>query len=113
MPSGYRGNGLNPGIQGGRRAGFREKQIWLSPQNFKPQWAMEIKWTNRFLEKPEEIKSLLTFCENNKLKSALVTTIDKSGSMEKNKIRIHYLPDALYAYTVGRNTILQKQNRNG
>jgi predicted AAA+ superfamily ATPase len=87
--------------------------IGLSPQNFKPLWALEIKWSNRYLEKPSELKSLLTFCENNKLKSALVTSIDKMGTIEKEKIKLHFLPAALYAYTVGRNTILQKQKRHG
>lgn len=49
--------------------------------------------------------------ETNKLKSALVTTIDKSGSREMEKMKLHFLPSSLYAYTVGKNTILQKQQR--
>ena len=87
--------------------------VGLSLQNFKPQWALEIKWSNRYFENPGELKSLLTFCETNKLKSALVTTIDKTGSREIRKIKLHFLPSSLYAYTVGRDTIMQKQPRNG
>ncbi len=34
-------------------------------------------------------------------------------SVEKNKIKLHFFPSTLYAYTVGRNTILLEQNRNG
>ena len=83
--------------------------VGLSPANFKPQWALEIKWSNRYFEIPGELKSLLTFCETNKLKSALVTTIDKSGAKEMKEVKLHFLPSALYAYTVGKNTILQKQ----
>ncbi len=86
--------------------------VELSPQNFKPVWALEIKWSNRAFENPGELKSLLTFCENNKLKSALVTTLDKEGSKEMPELKIHFLPSALYAYTIGRNTILQKQKRS-
>lgn len=86
--------------------------IGLSSHNAKPQWALEIKWSNRFYEKPAELKSLLSFCETNGLKSALVTTLDKSGINELKKLRIYYLPSAVYAYTVGNNTILQKQHRN-
>jgi len=85
--------------------------VGLSPQNFKPLWALEIKWSNRYFESPGELKSLLTFCETNKLKSALVTTIDKSGTKEMRDVKLHFLPSALYAYTVGKNTILQKQLR--
>jgi hypothetical protein len=83
--------------------------VGLSPQNFKPLWALEIKWSNRYFENPGELRSLLTFCETNKLKSALVTTINKSGTKEMDKFKLHFLPSALYAYTVGKNTILQKQ----
>jgi hypothetical protein len=85
--------------------------VGLSPQNFKPLWALEIKWSNRYYEKPDELKSLLTFCEINALKSALITTIDKTGSKEMQKMKLHFLPSALYAYTIGKNTILQKQKR--
>ncbi len=72
------------------------------------QWAVEIKWTNRFFEAPNELKSLSSFCEENGLKEALVTSIDKSGIKEYNGIQIQYLPAAVYAYNVGRNT-LEKQ----
>jgi hypothetical protein len=72
---------------------------------------LEIKWSNRAFEYPGELKSLLTFCEANKLKSALVTTLDKEGSKKIYELNIHFLPSALYAYSIGNNTILQKQKR--
>ncbi len=52
-----------------------------------------------------ELKSLSSFCEENKLKQALVTSIDKSGIKEFNNIQIQYLPAAVYAYNVGKNTL--------
>lgn len=82
--------------------------IGLSAQNYKPLWALEIKWSNRYFDRPQDLKSLLNFCKTNKLNSALVTTIDKSGSKEIDKITIHYMPSSLYAYTIGKNTISQK-----
>ncbi|MCX6224044.1 MAG: ATP-binding protein [Bacteroidia bacterium] len=85
--------------------------VGLSAQNFTPVWALEIKWSNRYFENPGELKSLLTFCGTNKLNSALVTTIDKSGSREMQQLKLHFLPSSLYAYTVGKNTILQKLQR--
>lgn len=87
--------------------------VGLSQLNFKPQWALEIKWSNRYFEKADELKSLLTFCETNELKSALVTTIDKTGCIDMQKVRLHFLPSALYAYTVGKNTISQRIKQNG
>ncbi|HAM99618.1 MAG TPA: ATPase [Marinilabiliales bacterium] len=86
--------------------------VGLSPQNFKPLWALEVKWSNRYYENPSELKSLMSFCQSNSLKSALVTTIDKSGSRAMNEMKLHFLPSALYAYTVGKNTINQKKVRN-
>lgn len=87
--------------------------VGLSQQNFKPQWALEIKWSNRYFDKAIELKSLLTFCETNNLKSALVTTIDKTGSVDMQKVKLHFLPSALYAYTVGKNTIEERKQQNG
>ena len=86
--------------------------VGLSQHNFKPVWALEIKWSNRYFENPGELKSLIGFCETNNLKSALVTSIDKSGTKQVKDIKLHFLPSALYAYTVGKNTIIQKQWRN-
>jgi uncharacterized protein len=77
----------------------------ISRKTNRPDWAVEIKWSNRFFEAPNELKSLSSFCEENKLKEALVTTIDKSGVKEYNTIQIQYLPAAVYAYNVGKNTI--------
>ncbi len=86
--------------------------VGLSLHDFKPVWALEVKWSNRYLEKPSELKSLIQFCERNKLKSALVTTIDKSGTAEMEGVKFHFLPAALYAYAVGRNTIEKKKEGN-
>ncbi|MDX2248452.1 MAG: hypothetical protein SF052_16835 [Bacteroidia bacterium] len=86
--------------------------VGLSLHNFKPEWALEVKWSNRYYDKPDELKSLLNFCGINNLKSALVTTIDKSGTVEMNDLKLHFLPASLYAYTIGRNTLLEKQFRN-
>lgn len=85
--------------------------VGLSPQNMKPLWAVEIKWSNRYVEKPGELTSLLKFCETNDLSSALVTTMDKTAAIAMDKVKLQFLPAALYAYTVGKNTLKQKQDR--
>ncbi|WP_342088244.1 ATP-binding protein [Dyadobacter sp. OTU695] len=79
--------------------------IGLDNKSLKPAWAVEVKWSNRYYERPEELKSLLHFCEKNNLKSALVTTIDKEGSIEKNGITLNFVPSSIYAYVVGVNTL--------
>ncbi|WP_127122286.1 ATP-binding protein [Chryseotalea sanaruensis] len=79
--------------------------INISRKTNRPDWAVEIKWSNRYFEAPNELKSLTTFCQENKLAMALATTIDKSGVKEYNNIQIQYLPASIYAYNVGRNTL--------
>ncbi len=77
----------------------------LSRKNNKPDWAVEVKWSNRYFESPKELRSLISFCTENNLKEALVTTIDKQGVKEVKNIQIQFLPAALYAYNVGKNTL--------
>ncbi|MBU6157723.1 MAG: ATP-binding protein [Bacteroidetes bacterium] len=84
--------------------------VKLDNNNFKPQWAVEIKWSNHFFEKPGDLKSLIQFLKDNDLPTALVTTLDKEGTREIDNIQLKYIPASVYAYTVGKNTMLQKQN---
>lgn len=83
--------------------------IGIDEKTFKPQWAAEIKWSNRYFDRPDELKSLLQFCGKNNLQSALVTTIDKEGNVDKNDITLHFVPSSIYAYVVGANTLDQKK----
>jgi predicted AAA+ superfamily ATPase len=85
--------------------------VGLDSKNFKPLWALEIKWSNRYFENPEELKSLLSFCEKNNLDSALVTTVDKEGSKTCRGINLTFVPSSMYAYVVGANTLMQKRGR--
>jgi len=36
--------------------------LQLDPKKLKPAWCVEIKWSNRFIQKPGALKSLLQFC---------------------------------------------------
>lgn len=77
-------------------------------KKLKPQWALEIKWSDRYYGKPGELKSLLSFCQKNNLPSAMVTTIEKEGLLTISDIELDFVPAAAYAYTVGSNTLRQK-----
>jgi len=85
--------------------------IALDEKRLKPLWAVEVKWSNRFFEKPGELKSLLQFCKNNELTSALVTTIDKTGEIERGGTTLSFVPAAVYAYGVGANTLEMKKRK--
>lgn len=84
--------------------------VLLDSKLFKPQWCVEIKWSNRYVEKPQELNSLIFFCRQNNFKSTLVTTIDISDNKTIEGINITYVPAAVYAYNIGVNTIEIKSN---
>lgn len=74
----------------------------------KPLWAVEIKWSNRYVSKPRELKSLLAFARDNGLKRVLVTTIDKTLLQTCDNVAIDFIPASLYAYSLGRNSVEDK-----
>lgn len=76
----------------------------------KPKWAVEIKWSDRYVEQTSELKALLNFIGNNQLPSALVTSISKYAYKEMKSVGIQFIPSALYAYIVGDNTIKYRKS---
>ncbi len=78
--------------------------VHLAPEQ-KVAWAVEVKWSDRYCENPEELKSLLSFCRANGLQDALVTSRTKTLSREVEGIRIQFAPAGVYCYTVGFSLI--------
>ncbi|MEX0813014.1 MAG: ATP-binding protein [Chitinophagales bacterium] len=85
--------------------------VGISESSLKPTWALEIKWSNRYFDKPNELKSLYKFCVENDLNYPLITTIDREGVVEYKDKTFQYLPAAAYAYTVGKRTLESKKSR--
>ncbi|WP_291069283.1 MULTISPECIES: ATP-binding protein [unclassified Empedobacter] len=82
--------------------------VLLDDKKFKPLWGVEIKWSNRYFDKPQELASLIQFCEANQFTSALVTSIDQSGVKEIGDYKFTFLPSSIYAYNIGDNTLKMK-----
>jgi len=80
-------------------------------ERLKPKWALEIKWSDRYFEKPGELKSLVKFCKENNLQSPVVTSITKEGNIELNGLNLQFIPSSSYAYTVGKKTLEMKKNK--
>ena len=76
--------------------------VGLKPSSLKPQWAVEVKWSNRYYQKPQELKSLSTFLITNELEKAIVTTIDVTAEVDFGKYTFDYVPSAIYCYTIGK-----------
>ena len=86
--------------------------VLLDDKKFKPVWGVEIKWSNRYYHKPQELSSLIQFCKNNHFESALVTSIDIEGIREIGNLRFTFLPASVYAYNIGLNTLKKKERDN-
>lgn len=79
--------------------------VRLDPATQKPRWATEVKWSNRFFEHPNELKSLISFIGTNKQRGAVVTTIDRRGDVIREGYTLHFVPTALYAYNASYCTV--------
>ena len=84
--------------------------VMVDSKIFKPQWCVEIKWSNRYFDKPQELGSLLHFCKQNNFTATLVTTINQTGNKILDNLNITFVPAAVYAYNIGVATLLQKSN---
>lgn len=82
--------------------------VLLDDKTFKPRWGVEIKWTNRYFDRPQELISLIQFCNNNKLNKAVVSTINKMGNKDLHDLKLTFIPASVYAYNIGENTLKMK-----
>lgn len=73
-------------------------------------WCVEVKWSDRFVAHPDELKGLLFFAKSTGLKDATVTTIQRGGEVTLSGLTIEFQPASLYCYAVGRNTLLYRED---
>lgn len=85
--------------------------VLVDDKKYEPQWGVEIKWSNRYFEKPNELKSLIHFCKSNNFKNALVTSIDQLGIKQIEGLVFSFLPASIYSYNIGDITLKMK-NQN-
>lgn len=87
--------------------------VGVNPGKLKPDWAVEVKWSDRYFESPNELRSLRSFMQTNGLSQALVTTMTLSGLKSLPWGNLQYMPSACYAYVVGRNTLNRTRDAMG
>lgn len=85
--------------------------VLVDDKKFKPVWGVEIKWSNRYYDMPQDLSSLIPFCKTNQFGNALITTIDKQNTKQVSDINFTFVPAALYAYNVGEHTLKMKNSR--
>jgi predicted AAA+ superfamily ATPase len=86
--------------------------VLVDDKKYKPLWGVEIKWSNRYFERPNELKSLIHFCKSNHFQKALVTTIDQSGIKQIEGLFLSFLPASIYSYNIGDITLKMKDRNN-
>lgn len=84
--------------------------VWVGP-NLKPAWAVEVKWTDRYVDNPEELHSLLTFCRTNRVAEASVTTRTLTATRSVRGVELRFKPASVYCYALGQNIL--RRNRLG
>jgi hypothetical protein len=82
--------------------------VLVDDKKYKPVWGVEIKWSNRYFEKPQELKSLIQFCKINEFQKALVTSIDQLGVKKVLDLKFSFLPASVYTYNIGDITLKMK-----
>lgn len=83
--------------------------VFLGPDQ-RVEWAIEVKWSDRYCDNPGDLKSLISFCRANGLRDVLVTSRTRKSSCVFSGINIFFLPASLYCYTVGYNIISGKKD---
>ena len=78
--------------------------VHLGPE-FKANWALESKWSDRFYSKPSELRSLITFCHSQNLNRAMVTSKTQQGKKSIESVCLDFLPASLYCYILGYNLV--------
>lgn len=73
-----------------------------------PPWAVEVKWSDRFFDQPDDLRSLIAFCVKNRIQSPSVTTRTKHGVQHTQSVEVEFLPASLYCFQVGYNLVRYK-----
>ncbi len=84
--------------------------VLVDDKKYKPVWGVEIKWSNRYFDKPNELKSLIQFCKANNFQNAVVTSIDQTGVKKLDNLAFSFLPASVYSYNIGYITLKMKNN---
>jgi uncharacterized protein len=71
----------------------------------KPMTALEIKWSDNYVGRPESLKGLLKFARSNKLPLVLATTRSKFGTSTHDGSELRQWPAAVLAFHYGASAV--------
>lgn len=75
-------------------------------------WAMEVKWSDNYSSDPKKLKSLLSFCNANKLsRNVVVTTVSQQCEIDYQGVTIDFRPASIICWTLGYNIVRSQKTR--
>jgi len=85
--------------------------VILDATRQRPQFAVEVKWSDSAYADNRQIKGLLDFSRRHRLRrTPLVTTISHSGTRLAGDQEIEFAPVSLHCYTIGKNTLASRRD---
>lgn len=75
----------------------------------KPLWAVEVKWSDRYPDRPTELHSLIEFCSRNGLSQAWATSRTIRRDVPVGGVTIRFIPISELCLTVGYNILHGKR----
>ncbi len=90
-----------------------EVDIVMLGDNQKAAWAIESKWSDRYINNLKELKNVVSFCHAQNLASAMVTSKTIQDSKTYKNVTINFTPASLYCYMLGYNVIHRRSYFEG
>lgn len=81
--------------------------VWLDALQ-RPTLALEVKWTDRPIDRPSELKALLAFCARHDIAMPIVTSRTGRDVLAAGKHSVHCIPASVYSFTVGRALVTER-----
>ncbi|MFN0024244.1 MAG: ATP-binding protein [Parvularculaceae bacterium] len=83
--------------------------VCLQGADYKPEWAVEIKWTDAIDRPDQKFAALAAYIRDGRLKSVTITTKSIDGALDLAGLRIPLTPSSLYCYSVGKKIALSQR----
>lgn len=79
--------------------------VSVNQRTQKPDFAVEVKWSDRIVDTPDDLRGLREFAAKHPLihKPLLVTTRTRTDNTSQD---LHFLPTSLYCHSIARNLML-------
>lgn len=87
-----------------RWAGGEVDIVLLGPKQ-KAEWAIEVKWSDRYYDRPEELKSVIQFCHDQNLGEVMITSKTIKQNKQFKNINLLFERASVYCYLLGFNVI--------